>query len=251
MLEVMRRWDELQPRVLRLINRLGASQESLKLLSPLDQPGKILCVGLNYRDHAAESNMPIPTEPIFFCKVESSLCGPEDPIYLPPMCKQVDYEAELVIVVGSKIYRATEEEAKNSIFGYSVGHDVSARDWQLEKPGKQWFLGKSFKNFAPIGPGITISSTVPNPMNLAIELKLNGTIMQSSNTREMVFGPVELIKYVTQVMPLEPGDIIFTGTPPGVGMARSPQVFLKDGDQVEITIEGLGSISNRCSVEPC
>lgn len=249
-LEVMSRWEELTPRISRLTRRLGDCDEIERLLCPLDQAGKILCIGLNYRDHAAESNMPVPPEPIVFCKMPTAMIGTVDDIHLPSISQKVDYEAELVVVLGKKVRFADESEATAAIFGYSVGNDVSARDWQLEKPGKQWFLGKTFDTFAPMGPGITLAPYVPDPSNLDIRLWVNNELMQNSNTRELVFGPATVVSYLSQIMTLHPGDVIFTGTPPGVGMARKPPRFLAPGDLVEVEIESLGRIANRCIAEP-
>lgn len=245
-LEVMARWEELQPRLARLTKRLGASEDISKLLCPLDAAGKILCVGLNYRDHAAESNMPVPQEPIIFCKMPTALTGPEDPIYLPSSSTKVDYEAEMVVVIGKKLRKASPEESQAAIFGYAVGNDVSARDWQLEKPGKQWFLGKTFDSFAPIGPGITLASSVEDVLQLRVQTRLNGELVQDSSTKEIIFSPTHVLSYLSHVMTLMPGDVIFTGTPPGVGMAKNPPRYLQPEDRVEIEIEKLGKISNVC-----
>ncbi len=248
--EWMARWEELTPRVARLARRLGASEDIDRLLCPLDRPGKILCVGLNYRDHAAESNMPVPSEPIIFCKMPTAMIGPADDIHLPASSDRVDYEAELVVVIGKKLHHVDEADAQSGIFGYAVGNDVSARDWQLEKPGKQWFLGKTFDTFAPLGPGITLASEVPDDANLEIKLWVNGEKLQDSNTREFVFRPATVVSYLSKIMTLHPGDVIFTGTPPGVGMARTPPKYLRPGDLVEVEISSLGRIANRCVAEP-
>jgi 2-keto-4-pentenoate hydratase/2-oxohepta-3-ene-1,7-dioic acid hydratase in catechol pathway len=248
-LELIERWERLLPRIQRLSNRLGESENLLRLLCPLDRVGKVLCIGLNYRDHAAEAKMEIPAEPIVFCKTATSVIGPGEDILLPKICNKVDYEAELVIVMGRKVHHADEATAASGIFGYTAGHDVSARDWQLDKPGKQWFLGKSFDSFAPLGPAIVDQAGLGDPMELNIALRLNGQTMQQSNTREMVFGPARLVSYLSHVMTLHCGDVIFTGTPPGVGMARNPPRYLADGDQVEIEIEGIGTLVNRCKAE--
>jgi len=244
--ELIIRWKELQSRIVSLIKKLGPSDQSLELLCPLDTPGKILCIGLNYRDHAIETNAPIPEEPIVFSKAPSSLIGPEDPIEIPSISQQVDYEAELVVVVGERLKKSSQEQAQQAIFGYTAGNDISARDWQKGKPGKQWLLGKSFDTFAPIGPAIALASSISDPQNLKIQSRLNGQLMQDSSTRELIFSPAMLLSYISQVLTIEPGDLLFTGTPAGVGVARDPQVFLKPGDRIEVQIESIGTLSNLC-----
>jgi len=244
--ELIIRWKELQSRIVSLIKKLGPSDQPLELLCPLDTPGKILCIGLNYRDHAIETNAPIPEEPIVFSKAPSSFIGPEDPIEIPSISQQVDYEAELVVVVGERLKKSTQEQAQQAIFGYTAGNDISARDWQKGKPGKQWLLGKSFDTFAPIGPAIALASSISDPQNLKIQSRLNGQLMQDSSTRELIFSPAMLLSYISQVLTIEPGDLLFTGTPAGVGVARDPQVFLKPGDRIEVQIESIGTLSNLC-----
>lgn len=215
----------------------------VRLLRPVLNPSKVICVGLNYRDHAIESGAPIPDEPVLFCKLRNALIGPEEPIVLPPVSNEVDYEAELVIVVGKGGRFIPRERAMEHVAGYTCGHDVSARDWQLRKPGKQWLCGKSFDTFGPTGPVIVTADAI-DPHELPIRLRLNGTTMQDSNTREFIFKVDELIAYISQVFTLRPGDLIFTGTPPGVGFARKPPVFLKPGDTCEVEIEGIGVLRN-------
>ena len=215
-----------------------------KLLAPVPDPKKIVCVGLNYRDHAAESGAPIPKEPVLFSKYATALVGHEDNIVLPPVSQEVDYEAELVIVVGKGGRNLTAAQAMGHVAGYTVGHDVSARDWQLKKDGKQWMVGKTFDTFAPTGPHLVTADEVPDPHALGIRLRLNGQTMQDSSTKQMVFTVGEVLAYLSQVFTLEPGDLIFTGTPPGVGFARKPPVFLKPGDVCEVEIDGLGVLRN-------
>ncbi|MBI3860640.1 MAG: fumarylacetoacetate hydrolase family protein [Planctomycetia bacterium] len=220
-----------------------------KLLAPVQRPDKVICIGLNYRDHAAESGMEPPPEPVVFSKFSQTVIGPEDSIRLPPVCHQVDYEAELVVVIGRRGKRIPRTEAANYVAGYMNGNDVSARDWQLQKPGKQWLLGKTPDTFAPTGPWLVTADEVPNSGNLSVKLRLNGETMQNSTTRELIFAVDELIAYVSQIVTLEPGDLIFTGTPPGVGMARKPPVFLKAGDVCEVEIAGLGVLKNPVVVD--
>lgn len=215
-----------------------------RVLAPLTSPGKVICIGLNYRDHAIESGVEPPPEPVVFNKFPQSIVGPEDAIRLPAVCQQVDYEAELVVVIGKRGKRIPRASAKDHIAGYMNGNDVSARDWQLQKPGKQWLLGKTPDTFGPIGPWLVTADEIPNPEELSIQLRLNGQTMQNSSTRELIFKLDELIAYVSQITTLEPGDLIFTGTPPGVGMARKPPVFLKAGDTCEVEIAGLGVLRN-------
>jgi 2-keto-4-pentenoate hydratase/2-oxohepta-3-ene-1,7-dioic acid hydratase in catechol pathway len=216
------------------------------LKSPIPDPANIIAIGLNYRDHAIESGMAIPEEPIVFGKFTSSVCGPEETISLPGASREVDYEAELVVVIGRRASHVPQSEAMEYVAGYTIGNDVSARDWQLRKPGGQWILGKSFATFAPIGPTLVTRDEIPDPHALSIQLKLNGQLMQSSNTSRLIFRIDQLVSYLSQVFPLQPGDLIFTGTPPGVGFARKPAVFLQPGDVCEVEIEGLGILRNTC-----
>ena len=215
-----------------------------RLLAPILSPGKVICIGLNYRDHAAESGMEPPPEPVVFSKFSQSVIGPEEPVRLPAVCREVDYEAELVVVIGRRGKHIPRGEALKYVAGYMNGNDVSSRDWQINKPGKQWLLGKTPDTFAPTGPWLVTADEVPDSRNLAIALRLNGKTMQNSSTRELIFGVDELIAYISQLVALDPGDLIFTGTPPGVGMARKPPVWLKPGDVCEVEIAGLGVLRN-------
>jgi len=219
------------------------------LAAPIPDPPKVICIGLNYRDHAAESGAPIPAEPVLFSKFSSAIIGPEEPIVLPRVSHEVDYEAELVVVIGKRGRYIAEDQARNYVAGYTIGHDVSARDWQLRKPGGQWLAGKTFDTFAPIGPALVTADEIRDPHRLSIELRLNGQVMQRSNTEQMIFTVDKLVAYISQVVTLQPGDLIFTGTPPGVGFARKPPVFLKPGDIVEIEIENLGILRNPVTAE--
>ncbi|MGE3821278.1 MAG: fumarylacetoacetate hydrolase family protein [Isosphaeraceae bacterium] len=213
-------------------------------LAPVPDPRKIVCLGLNYRDHAAESGMEPPSEPVLFSKYPTALIGHGAEIVLPTVSDQVDYEAELVIVVGQGGRHIPIDQAMSRVGGYAVGHDVSARDWQLNKPGKQWMAGKTFDTFAPVGPELVTPDEVPDPNALGIRLRLNGQTMQDSNTKEFIFKVDYVISYLSKIFTLEPGDLIFTGTPPGVGMARKPPVWLKPGDVAEVEIDGLGTLRN-------
>ena len=218
------------------------------LLAPVPDPGKIVCVGLNYRDHAREIGAELPAVPILFSKFATSLVGPHAAIALPAISDEVDYEAELVVVIGARARNIEPDQAMNHVAGYTVGNDISARDWQLKKPGKQWMAGKTFDTFAPLGPELVTSDEVADPHALGIRLRLNGQTMQDSNTGELAFRIEALVAHCSTLFTLEPGDLIFTGTPPGVGMARTPPVWLQAGDLVEVEIDGLGTLIN--SVEP-
>jgi len=217
---------------------------SVKLLAPVPDPRKILCIGLNYRDHAAESGAPLPREPVVFSKFATALIGNGEAIRLPAVSKEVDYEAELVLVVGKKGRHIRAADAMDYLAGYTIGHDVSARDWQLKKDGKQWLTGKTFDTFAPLGPVLVTTDEIPDPHTLAIRLRLNGQTMQDSNTSQLIFRAGDLLAYISQVVTLEPGDLIFTGTPSGVGFARKPPIFLKHGDVVEVEIDKIGVLRN-------
>lgn len=220
-----------------------------EVLAPIPDPGKVLCIGLNYRDHAEESGMPIPEEPVCFGKFGNTIIGPGAAIQLPSVSQQVDYEAELVVVIGKRGKNIAEADARQHVAGYTNGHDVSARDWQIGRPGGQWLLGKTPDTFAPIGPYLVTADEIADPYALSIELRLNGQTMQDSNTKEFIFNIDQVIAFVSQICTLEPGDVIFTGTPPGVGMARKPPVFLKPGDDVEVEIAGLGVLRNPVVAE--
>lgn len=214
------------------------------LLAPIRRPGKVICIGLNYRDHARETGASIPAEPVVFNKFPEAVANPGQAIELPPVSTQVDFEAELVVVVGKTGKRIPQAKAWEHVAGYCIGNDVSARDWQKGKPGGQWLLGKTPDTFAPIGPYLVTADEVGDPHALSVTLKLNGIVMQAGNTADLIFGVDVLVAYVSQITTLRPGDLIFTGTPAGVGMARTPPVFLKPGDSVEVAIEGLGQLTN-------
>jgi 2-keto-4-pentenoate hydratase/2-oxohepta-3-ene-1,7-dioic acid hydratase in catechol pathway len=219
-------------------------EREITRLAPVIRPPKIICLGLNYRDHANETGAKIPTEPIVFSKYATAVIGPNAPIQLPPDSQKVDYEAELVVVIGRGGRHIPEADAMRHVAGYTCGHDVSARDYQIERGGGQWMIGKTFDTFAPLGPALVTPDELPDPHHLRIRSRLNGETMQDSNTEQMIFNVPQIIGYLSRVMTLEPGDVVFTGTPPGVGMARKPPVYLKGGDVVEIEIEGIGVLRN-------
>ena len=221
----------------------------VKLGPIIPNPEKIIGVGLNYADHARETGRTPPSEPVMFCKFSSAILGDGETIVLPRVSNEVDYEAELVAVIGIGGRHISKEDALTHVAGYCCGNDVSARDWQQRKPGGQWLLGKSFDTFAPIGPALVTADEIPSPERLAIELRINGRVMQQSNTAQLSFSIAELIAYVSQVCTLSAGDLIFTGTPAGVGFARKPPVFLRPGDVVEVEIERIGVLSNPVAEE--
>jgi len=210
--------------------------------APVPRPGKLICIGLNYRDHAAESNMTIPKQPVVFSKFSTAVIAPGEPVVLPSTSEQVDYEAELAVVIGRRAKDVSAARALDYVLGYTCFNDVSARDFQFADG--QWQRGKSCDTFAPMGPTIVTADEVPNPHNLSIKLILNGQAMQDSNTDQLIFGIPELIEFLSQTMTLEPGDVIATGTPSGVGFARKPPVFLKSGDKMEVVIEKVGTLNN-------
>jgi 2-keto-4-pentenoate hydratase/2-oxohepta-3-ene-1,7-dioic acid hydratase in catechol pathway len=216
-----------------------------KLLAPVEPP-QILAIGLNYRKHAEESGMTLPDEPILFVKTCNAVTGPGEPILLPRIAPgEVDYEAELVLVIGRKARHVSEQDAGQYILGYTCGNDVSARDCQLKKD-KQWARGKSFDTFAPMGPWIV---TDVNGDNLRMRCLLNGAVMQETNTNDLIFGCRKLVSFLSDCMTLLPGSVIMTGTPSGVGFARKPPIFLHAGDNVTVEIEGIGSLSNPVVLE--
>jgi 2-keto-4-pentenoate hydratase/2-oxohepta-3-ene-1,7-dioic acid hydratase in catechol pathway len=217
--------------------------QSLRLGPPIPDPEKILCMGLNYRDHAEEAQLPLPEVPLFFAKFRNSLIGPNDEIVLPPAASgQVDYEAELAVVIGRRCRDVAAEQALDYVAGAMALNDVSARDLQLQV--SQWMMGKAIDTFAPCGPALVTLDELGDLQDLGIRTRVNGETLQDANTSLMVFGVAEAIAFLTRVMTLEPGDIIATGTPAGVGMARDPQVWLHSGDVVEVEIDGVGTLRN-------
>ncbi len=215
-----------------------------EIFLPVPKPEKILCVGLNYRDHAAECDQKIPDQPVWFNKLPTTLCGPNQPIRIPKASRFVDYEAELVVVMGRSGRDIPESEAMDYVAGYTCGNDVTARDWQFDRPGGQWFAGKTFDTFAPLGPVLVTPDEILDPQHLAIESRVNGEVRQRSMTSNFIFSIPFLIHEISTVCTLSPGDLIYTGTPPGIGYARDPQTPLRAGDVVEIEIEGIGVLRN-------
>lgn len=224
------------------VSQVAHKLENIKVLPPVSRPGKLVCVGNNYMDHCIEQNVEPPKKPMIFSKWPSCIVGPNDVIKLPEDSAQVDYEAELAVVIGEKGKNISEEEALNYVFGYTILNDVSARDIQFEDG--QWVRGKSYDTFAPIGPVIVTKDEIEDPHNLEITLELNGEILQDSNTKNLIFNIPYLISYLSKGFTFEPGDIIATGTPHGVGVFRDPQVFLESGDTCKIQIENIGVLEN-------
>ena len=218
---------------------------NIRIGPPISRPSKIVCVGLNYAKHAAESGMNIPDEPVLFFKSSSAITGPYDPIIIPKNSSKTDWEVELAIVIGKRASYVSKEDALNYIAGYVLHNDVSEREFQIERSG-QWVKGKSCDSFAPIGPFIATADEIENPNNLNLWLKVNGEEMQNSNTSDFIFNIEEVVSYISQFMTLMPGDIISTGTPFGVGLGLNPPKYLKEGDIVELGIEGLGISKQNC-----
>lgn len=228
----------LDPEISKQILKL----QDVQIVSPVPRPGKIICIGLNYRDHAEESGMAIPTSPVIFSKFSTCAIGPDQPIVIPDGSIQTDYEAELAFVIGRRAQNVKKGNALDHILGYTNFNDVSARDFQFADG--QWQRGKSCDTFAPMGGFIATTDEIPDPQDLSIKLHLNGETLQDSNTNQMIFGVAELVEFLSRFITLEPGDVVATGTPPGVGFARKPPVYLKNGDTVQVEIEGLGVLSN-------
>ena len=224
---------------------LDAGQETL--LAPILRPPKIICVGLNYRDHAAESNLPIPEVPTIFAKFSTAVIGPGQPIVLPKNSTKPDYEAEFAVVIGKGGRHIAAEAWREHVFGYTILNDVSARDFQMAT--SQWMIGKTFDTFAPMGPAIVTADEIDDPHNLEISLSINGEELQHSNTRNLIFNIPYLIAHLSSVCTLEPGDVISTGTPGGVGFARKPPRWLQAGDTVVTKVEGLGELVNPVVAE--
>jgi ureidoglycolate lyase len=248
--DLIARWDELKPRLGEMeesssVRRYPAS--TVRLHAPIKKPGKVAAIGLNYADHILESKLEQPKVQLWFAKATSSLHDPFEPIQIPRVSDQVDYEAELVAIIGKRAKHLSSESARSAVFGYCAGNDVSVRDWQMQTP--QWFLGKSFDTHAPIGPWIVTADEIPDPHDLNIRCFVNSELRQSSNTRHLVFNVFEQVAHLSEVMTLEPSDLIFTGTPGGVGWASEPKAFLREGDTVRVEIERIGSIEAKMITE--
>ncbi|MGA2952977.1 MAG: fumarylacetoacetate hydrolase family protein [Caulobacteraceae bacterium] len=242
-------WPTVEAEVRRIAEakRNATPLDQVRLLAPIRRPGKIMAIGLNYADHIAESNLGAPEHQVWFSKATTSANGPYDPIQVPKVSQTLDYEAELVAVVGQGGRHISHEQAPDAIFGFCCGNDATERAWQHRTP--QWVLGKSFDTHAPFGPWITTIDEVADPHALAIRCLVNGEVRQESNTCHLVFNIWDQVEHLSQAMTLEPGDLIFTGTPGGIGAAMKPMRFLKDGDRVRVEIESLGALDNPCADE--
>ena len=236
--------DQLNDAALARLRRLKPQSLALvpgkpRLGAPVANIGKFIAIGLNYADHAAEAGMPIPKEPVMFTKAISCIQGPNDPVMLPKGSVKTDWEAELGVVIGQRARYVSQKEALNFVAGYCAVNDISEREFQIERGGT-WDKGKGCDSFGPLGPWLVTRDEVPNPQKLALWLEVNGQRMQSGSSRTMIFGVAKIVSYVSQFITLMPGDVITTGTPPGVGMGRKPQQFLKAGDTITMGVEGLG-----------
>jgi acylpyruvate hydrolase len=248
LLEIARGGDAMLERARKAMNDPGAKTYALadvKVEAPIRRPGKVLAVGLNYIDHCKEANLPVPPEPVLFTKWSTSVCGPYDDVVLPAVAaNEVDYEVELGVVIGRRAVNVSEKDALDYVMGYTVVNDVSARDQQFAN-AKQWDRGKSFDTFCPWGPYIVTRDEIPDPHVLQVRTILNGREMQNSNTKNLIFNVNKIIAYASQGTTLEPGDLIPTGTPFGVGFSRKPPVYLRDGDECVCEVEKVGAIRNR------
>ncbi|MFZ1971262.1 MAG: fumarylacetoacetate hydrolase family protein [Candidatus Acidiferrales bacterium] len=242
-LERLRQWVEKNRGKLRLV------EPSVRLGAPICRPSKIVCIGLNYRDHAAETGQEVPKEPVIFFKATSSLSGPNDAVVVPKGASKLDWEVELAFVIGKEARYVAKSDALDHIAGYVLHNDYSERSFQLERGG-QWVKGKSADTFAPLGPFLATRDEIPDPGHLGLWLTVNGATRQKSNTAQMVFDVADLVSYLSQFMTLLPGDVMSTGTPPGVGLGMKPPTYLKAGDVVALGIEGLGESQQRVVAYP-
>ena len=220
----------------------------LELGPPVPDPDKIICIGLNYADHANEAGLDRTEVPLFFAKFRNSLTGPTSPIFLPHVSSQIDYEGELAVIIGTRCKEVTEQEALQYVAGYSIMNDVSARDLQMQT--SQYMAGKALDTFAPMGPGMALASDIANPQALLLTTRVNGQVVQHASTATMIFSVAAIIAFLSSLMTLEPGDVIATGTPSGVGFKRTPPLFLREGDIAEVEIEGIGQIRNSVEAYP-
>lgn len=230
------------------ITALPLAPSNSRLGPCVGEVGKFVCIGLNYSDHAAEAGMKVPSEPVIFMKATSCICGANDDVFIPRGSTKMDWEVELGVVIGTAAKYVSEADAMSHVAGYCVVNDVSERAFQLESTG-QWVKGKSADRFGPIGPWMVTADEIPDPQNLSLWLEVDGRRYQNGSTKTMIFGVRQLVSYVSQFMSLQPGDIIATGTPPGVGMGRKPQVFLKAGNRMRLGVEGLGEQNQRVVAE--
>ena len=248
-IDLISQWGKFRPEVERIVADSAANLAlaDVHLLAPVARPGKVMAIGLNYADHIRETGQKMPPHQIWFTKAVTSINGPFDPIELPIASAQVDYEAELVVIVGKRCKHVPKESAADVVFGCCAGNDVSVRDWQMQTT--QWVLGKSFDTHAPIGPWIVTADEIGDPHTMGIRCFVNGERRQNSNTENLVFNVYDQIAHLSRAMTLEPGDIIFTGTPGGVGLAMQPPQWLKAGDKVRVEIDRIGSIEAEMQPE--
>ena len=243
-------WETARTSVEALVREPGAHAlelSSVRLVAPIQRPPKLICIGLNYHDHAVESNLPVPTTPVVFNKFTNVVIGPNDNIVLPANTEKPDYEVELAVVIGRTARHVSAENWQQYVFGYTIVNDVSARDWQMQT--SQWLMGKTFDTFAPMGPCITTSDEIPDPHVLDISMEVGGEVRQKSNTKELIFRVPELVAHLSSVVTLEPGDVICTGTPAGVGLGFKPPKWLQPGQDCVARISGIGELRNPCVAE--
>jgi ureidoglycolate lyase len=249
MIEIIAQWESVRPvlQALPLASAPSLPLADVVLRAPIERPGKVMAIGLNYASHLAEVDAKAPAHQHWFSKMVTSVHAPYAPIKLPRVSNAVDYEVELVFIIGTGGRYISKEAAPQHVFGYCVGNDVTARDWQLQTP--QWVLGKSFDTHGPFGPWITTADEIGDPHRLGIRTRVNGELRQNSNTRQLIFNVFDQIAHLSQVMTLEPGDVVFSGTPGGVGVVMKPPVFLKEGDRVRCEVDELGMIEAVCEAE--
>lgn len=246
MLDFLAAGERTQELAAEVLQKVPASatheRKTVALKAVIPNPGKIICIGLNYRDHAAETHQSLPEVPVVFSKYNNTLVGSGEPILLPRVTQHVDYEAELAVIIGKRGRYISEAEAMDYVAGYSAFNDISARDYQMRT--SQWMIGKTFDTFGPLGPALVTADEIADPHALTIRLSIDSEVLQDSNTRELIFSIPQLIAYLSSVMTLEPGDVIATGTPSGVGFTRRPPRFLRPGETVRVEIEGIGVLEN-------
>jgi acylpyruvate hydrolase len=264
MLGFLDRWEESLPRAQAVLafarqatqagepfaRALAHPAHAVRLRAPIGNPRKIICLGLNYRDHAEETKTPIPAEPPLFSKYATAIIGPGDPILLPSVSSEVDYEVELACIISRRGRHVTKARALDYVAGYTIFNDVSARDYQIRKPGGQWMAGKTFDTFAPLGPALVTTEEIPDPHTLDIRCTVSGEVLQASNTKHLIFTVQDIVAYCSHIVTLEPGDVIATGTPGGVGFMRKPPRFLREGDEVVLEIQGIGALRNPVKKAP-
>jgi ureidoglycolate lyase len=249
MVELIARWPEVKDKVARAAgtSKVRYQLNDVRLLAPVPRPQKILAIGLNYADHVAETGAATPEQQIWFSKLPSAVNGPNDPIEMPKASNAIDYEAEMVFVIGKRCRHVSKEKAHEAIFGYAAGNDISVRDWQFHTT--QWIVGKSFDTHAPFGPWIVTADEIGDPHALGIRCLVNGETRQSSNTKNLIFNCFDQIAYLSQAMTLLPGDIVFAGTPGGVGQSMKPPKLLKAGDTVRVEIDKIGALEAKMVAE--